>query len=362
MGTTINDDAAADPKDPNRAYVSTLDWTSFASTSNLAPGTAVQSEPNKASTNGYALAVDTQTTDTTSPVYLAAGSNDIAAGDVYTSTDPANPGAHPWASLGFTTTGCDRTTPRVVGVGVGRLSASAAPLIFAATDGCGLWRFDGTAWKNVGSGTDMFSTEDSGVRFAPISYPNNLGRLLFAFDRVGGKLWESSDQGAPGSWLAVWQVPPGEAVDAHTGFMVADPNERGTVWVTTDAVDGLHELTCPVPPVTDGCTDLIVPPPEVRNPGPIAIRPCTDLCTSTIYVATRTAPNDSTVAALYKHTVGAVSWCSLTSGVAPLYARAATSPNQIAASAEDSGVTHLYLSTTGEGVLVLSDDSGDCAP
>ncbi len=64
----------------------------------------------------------------------------------------------------------------------------------------------------------------------------------------------------------------------------------------------------------------------------------------------------------YKHTGGAVSWCNLTSGVAPLYARAATSPNQIAASVEDSGVTHLYLSTTGEGVLVLLDDSGDCAP
>jgi hypothetical protein len=362
LGTTIDDDAITDPKALSRAYVSALDWTSFASSSNLSAGTAVQSEPNKTFTNGYALAVDTQTADATSPVYLAAGSNDIAAGGVYTSTDPTNPGGHPWVSLGFTVTDCDRTTPRVIGVGVGRVSVSAAPLVFAATDGCGLWRYDGTRWQNVGLGTDMFSVEDPGIRFAPISYPNDLGRLLFAFDRVGGTLWESSEQGSPGSWEAVWHVPSGETVDAHTGFMVADPNARGTVWVTTDAVDGLHELSCPIPPVADGCTDLMVPPPNVRNPGPIAIRPCLDACTSTLYVATRTVTDDSTLPALYKHTSGNTSWCNLTSGAAPLYTRAATSPNQLAASAEDAGLTRLYLGTTGNGVLVVSDDTVDCAP
>src|SRR5439155_27288344 len=179
------------------------------------------------------------------------------------------------------------------------------------------------------------------IRYAPISYPQNLGQLLFAFDRVTGELWESNNQGSPSSWKSVWKVPPGEEVDAHTGFMVADPNEPGVVWVTTNAVDGLHELSCPIPPVTDGCTDLIVPPTSVHNPGPIAIRPCSDTCTSTIYVATRTTPDDASLAALFKHTTGSTSWCNVTSGVAPTYAQAATSPNQLAASPEDSGVTSL---------------------
>src|SRR5438445_1117618 len=164
MGTTIDNDVVTDPKDALRATVAALDWTAFASYSNFAPSTAVESAPNKTITNGFALAVDTQTADPTSPVYLGAGSNDVAVGGVYTSTDPTNPGAHPWTSLGFTTTGCDRTTPRVTGVGVGRLSLTAAPLVFAATDGCGLWRFDGTRWQNVSTGTDMFSVEDQGFR------------------------------------------------------------------------------------------------------------------------------------------------------------------------------------------------------
>jgi hypothetical protein len=358
IGSTTNGDVVTDPKNAGRVYVSSLDWTLFASASGLDPGSAVQSEPNKTFSDGFAVAVDRQVSDPVSLTYLGSGGLDVGVGGVHTSADPTQPGADPWMSLGFAATGCDRTTPRVVGVGVGRLSSGAVPYTLAATDGCGLWRFDGVAWQQVSAGTDMFSIEDPNVRFAPISYPGNLGRLVFAFDRKTGKLWESNGLGAAGTWVQVWQAE--EQIDPGTGFMQADPNERGIVWLTTSAVDGLHELTCPIPPVLDGCTDLVVPPSEIRNPGPISIRPCADACTSTVYVATRAVSGDSAPPVMYKHTGSGTSWCDLTSS-APLYAQAAHAPAQIAASLEVSGVTSVYVSTAGEGVLIVSDDTGDCA-
>jgi len=361
IGATTEADVVTDPKDADRVYLVSADWTLFASASSLNPGSTVQSEPAKVFTNGYALAVDRQVTEPISLAYLASGSLDIGVGAVHTSTDPTQPGTNPWISLGFTTTGCDRSTPRIIGVGVGRFSAITDPFTLAATDGCGLWRFDGTSWQLVSAGTDMFALEDLNMRYAPISFPNNIGRLVFAFDRQTGKLWESNNLGSPGSWVKVWQVPAGEEVDPHSGFMVADPNELGIVWVTTDAVDGLHQLSCPVPPVTNGCVDLIVPPTEVHNPGPIAIRPCAEACTSTVYLATRTDPSDPTLPAMFKHTSGGGEWCNLTAA-APLYERAANSPAQVAASPEVSGVTTVYLTMTGQGVLVISDDTGDCLP
>lgn len=358
IGSTTNGDVVVDPKEAGQVYVASLDWTLFASASRLDPGTAVQSEPNKVFSNGFAVAVDRQVSDPISLAYLGSGGLDVGVGGVHTSADPTQPGIDPWTSLGFATSGCDRSTPRVIGVGVGRLWSGAVPYTLAATDGCGLWRFDGVTWQDVSAGTDMFSVEDPNMRFAPISYPGNLGRLVFTFDRQTGKLWESNAQGAPGTWVQAWQTT--DEIDPGTGFMVADPNVRGVVWLSTSAVDGLHELTCLVPPTLNGCTDLIVPPSNVRNPGPISIRPCTDACTSTVYVATRTVPGDPAPPAMYKHISGGASWCDLTSA-APLYVQAAHAPAQIAASLEVSGVTTIYVSTAGEGVLVVSDDTADCA-
>ncbi len=360
MGTTIDIDAAVDPNNAGRAYVAGLDWTFFASAANLAPGTAVQSEPNKNFTHGFAIAVDSQTSDAVSPVYVGVGSNDVAVGGVYTSTDPTSPGAHPWTSLGFTVTGCDRTTPRVIGVGAGRLTPSATPMVFAATDGCGLWRYDGALWQNVSAGTDMFATENAGFRFAPVSYPNNLGSLLYVLDRQTGKVWASNNQGSPGSWVQVWQVLPPEATDTTDGSIVADPNAAGTLWLTTNAPQGLHQLSCPVPPVLNGCVDTGPPPDNVVNPGPIAIRPCPDGCTSTVYVATRAVEDDTTPPALFKHLSGSGTWCNLTTGIDPMYRRALGFPRQMAVSIDSGGVTTVYLATGGEGVLIVTDDTGDC--
>jgi hypothetical protein len=234
--------------------------------------------------------------------------------------------------------------------------------VYAATDGCGLWRFDGTAWQKVSAGTDMFATRDPAFRFAPISYPDNLGRLMFVFDRQTGKLWESNNQGSPGTWVQAWQVPPAEEVDASTGFMVDDPNDRGTVWLTTGSPQGLHQLSCPIPPVLDGCVDAITPPANVVNPGPISLRPCPDTCTSTLYVATRAVEGDPTPVVMFKHLSGNTSWCDLTSAAAPQYRRSANFPTQVAASLDSSGVTTVYVTTAGEGILVVSDGTTDCVP
>jgi hypothetical protein len=362
LGATTNNDVVTDPRDPNRVYVGNTDWTVFASSSRLDPGTVVQSEPGTAFTKGFALAVDGQSTDPVSLVYLGSGAGEVDVGGVHWSADPTMPGPNPWTTLELAIIQeCDRDTPRVIGVGVGRADPGSTPLVFAATDGCGLWRNDGARWQNVSKEKDMFAEEDGVFEFAPISYPNNLGETLFVLDRKTGKLWESVTQGGPGSWVNVWTVPDPEAVDPNTGFLAADPNEPGTVWVTTNHAQGMHKLACPDPPEQDGCVDQVIPPPNVVNPGPIAIRPCSAPCVTTLYVATR-AVSDSTVsAAMFKHTSGNDSWCGLTSAV-PLYARAANFPAQIAASAEVDGVTTLYVTTRGEGTLVVTDDSPDCAP
>ena len=81
-----------------------------------------------------------------------------------------------------------------------------------------------------------------------------------------------------------------------------------------------------------------------------------------MYVATRAVEGDPTPPELFKHLTGNTSWCNLTSGVAILYRRAGGFPRQVAAAPESSGVTTLYVAMAGEGVLTVSDDTGDCAP
>jgi hypothetical protein len=354
LGATVNNDVVADPTNAGYFYVGNTDWTAFASSSNMTGGNVVQTEtplttPKK--TTGFALVTDKQDTGPLPlDVYLAAGRpdlTDIDVGDVYLNTNPVT---QPWSSKGFTTSCAGRMTPRVIGVTVGRTLPGGTPVLFAATDGCGLYKFDGTTWSPVT--TSMFGTEDSNFDFAPFSWPNNLGQVLYTLDRKGGKLWRSEDAGA--TWASIYTVP----ISASTGFMVADPNATNPfiVWVTTNDAQGLYKLTC-----STGCQSaanwtagqaLTVP-----NPGPVALQPCTAPCiTPNVYVATRTVPTDTTPARLYKRANGGSSWCNLTSSV-PFYAGSANFPVQLAVSSAVGGTVTALVTTAGEGTIIVSDNS-----
>jgi len=355
VGATVNNDVVADPNNAGYFYVGNTDWTAFASSMNMTGGNVVQTETPLATpkkTTGFALVTDRQDTGALPlDVYMSAGrpdTDDINVGDVYLNPDPA--GQQPWTSKGFTTSCSNRPTPRVIGVTVGRTIPGGMPVLFAATDGCGLYKFDGTSWSLVT--TTMFGTEDPNFDFAPFSWPNNLGQVLYALDRKGGKLWRSEDAGA--NWATIFNVP----IDANTGFMVADPNATNPfiVWVTTNDAQGLYKLTC-----STGCQTLanwtVAQSLVVPNPGPVALQPCIAPCvTPNVYVATRTVPGDSTPPRLYKRSNGGSSWCNLTSG-APFYAGSANFPVQLAVGPASGSTVTTLVTTAGEGTIIVSDNT-----
>src|SRR5207247_2470836 len=133
IGAITTKTVAADPNDPGYLYVGDADWTMFASSQNLRPGTVVQTETpvvqgQQKKKSGFVISVDQQDTMSAAPsdVYLAAGNGEsVVVGGVYVNADPT---VLPWTSTNFAADGtCDRTTPRVQGVTVGRPDPSSSP-------------------------------------------------------------------------------------------------------------------------------------------------------------------------------------------------------------------------------------------
>jgi hypothetical protein len=178
----------------------------------------------------------------------------------------------------------------------------------------------------------------SGLDFAPISFPNNLGQVLYTYDRLTGKLWRSASLGAVGTWFNVWSALPGE-VDPATGFMVADPTAAGRVWVTTFGAHGIYKLTgCDV----GNCAQAMINNTAVTNPGPIAIKPGT----SGLFVATRSS-STSTDVTLLRTTNGGTSWTDLSTA---FYKGSAVFPKQLAMAGDGTA----YVTTQGDGVIVIT--------
>jgi hypothetical protein len=365
IGATTNNDVVADRSVPGRVFVGNTDWSVFASSADLLPGTVVQTqtpiaeEPNK--TTGFALAVDEQDPTAPSDVYLAAGlagptDLDVDTAGVYLNADPVT---ETWQSQGFITDGScgDRLTPRVIGLAVGRPNIDDTPAVYAATDGCGMYRLKEGIWERIGESTDMFSTEDFIFNFAPISFPNSLGRVLYVLDRKSGKLWRSQDGGTNWSSEPIFTIPVGER-DFDLGWMVADPNTEGenVVWLSTGFTSGLHKLSCSAQCQTAGSWTDETNFPDVANPGPIAIAPCDAPCTSVVYVATRAVAADlANPPALFKSTPTG-GFCNLVAGSA-FYRGAANFLVQLAVTPSISGTTTAYLPTVGAGTVVITDAS-----
>jgi hypothetical protein len=366
IGATTGLDVAADAVHPGYVYVGVKDWETFDSSSFLDPGTVVQSETSKqehpAMTAGFAMAVDQHDPATPSAVYLGAGipgpTPNVDYGGVYQNPDPTTT---PWINQSLVTDGScgTRLTPRVIGMAVARPTEGSAPVVYAATDGCGLYKLDSGAWTRMGANTDMFAIEDFLYSYGQVVVPGGLGNVVYAFDRKTGDLWRSENGGANWGGRPIYTVPAGE-LTYNDGFIAADPNVQGmsVVWLSTAATAGLHQLTC-----TEHCqgalgwTDTLVP--DVPNPGPIAIRPCVSPCTSVVYVGTRVVDGDTTPAALYK-TTPTGTFCDVTA-TAPLYAGAGGFPVQLAVGGDAGGTPMAYLVTIGNGVIVTTDASGpDC--
>jgi hypothetical protein len=362
IGATTTLDVLADPNNPGYVYEGVKDWEAFASLSNFDPGTVVKTGtpgsevPMKSS--GFALAIDLQDLSVPSAVYMGAGiagpGPSVDVSGVYLNPDPTS---QPWVNQSLVTDGScgTRLTPRVTGVGVDRPTVTDAAMIFAATDGCGLYRFRDGRWLRVGPNTDMFTIEDFFYNYSPISAPNGLGLVVYALDRKTGKLWRSENGGFGWGTAPIFTIPAGER-DFNAGWMVADPNEgTSVVWLSTNGATGLHELTCPAncqsPPSWTDTNITTVP-----NPGPIAIPPCTQPCTSVVYVSTRVVSGDATQAALYKSTPTG-SFCDVAGGAA-LWAGAGGFPVQLSVAPDTLGGMTGFLATVGNGTIVVSDTSG----
>jgi hypothetical protein len=306
------------------------------------------------------VAVDQQDPATPSVVYLAAGipgpdQEDIDHGGIYSNLDPTT---QPWVNQNLVTDGScgTRSTPRVIGVEVTHPFEGDLPVVYAATDGCGLYQFDGTAWTRIGSNTDLFATEDFVYNFGQVVVPNSLGRVIYALDRKTGHLWRSENGGFNWGGAPIYTIPSNE-LSYNDGFIAVDPNVQGmsVVWLSTAATAGLHELSCLEHcQGAGGWTDTVFP--EVRNPGPLSIPPCSSPCTSVVYVGTWARNGDLTPAALYK-TTPTGTFCDVTAS-APLYAGAGGFPVRLALGRDAEGTVMGYLVTAGNGVIVTTDASG----
>jgi hypothetical protein len=326
LGVTIHHDAAIDANDATRADVATTDWESFVSASHLSAGNVIQRNASGTGISvGFSLAVDKQD-PSPSTAYLGAGNRDDSTiGDVFSSSDPVTAG---WSSTGF-------THQRPFGVAVGRALPGDPPTLFA-TSPTGLWRKVGS---NPWESSPVLVIYGSGLDFAPISFPNNLGQVLYTYDRLTGKLWRSSSLGASGTWVNVWSAPAGE-FDATTGFMVADPTAAGRVWVTTSGLHGIYKLTgCDV----GNCVQATINNTAVTNPGPIAIKPGT----SGLFVATRSTSSTLTDVTLLRTTNGGNSWTDLSNA---FYKGSAVFPKQLAVAGDGTA----YVTTLGDGVIVIT--------
>ena len=85
-----------------------------------------------------------------------------------------------------------------------------APVVYAATDGCGLYKLDSGTWTRMGANTDMFATEDFLYSYGQVVVPGGLGNVVYAFDRKTGELWRSENGGANWGGRPIYTVPPGE--------------------------------------------------------------------------------------------------------------------------------------------------------
>jgi hypothetical protein len=362
IGAITTKTVAADPNNADDVYAGDADWTMFASSQNMRPGSVVQTETpvvqgQQKKKAGFAIAVDQQDTKTGIPseVYLAAGHGlNVGVGGVYVNADPT---VLPWTSTEFLADGtCDRTTPRVQGVTVGRPDPASSPDVFAATEGCGLYRLRGSTWSRVGSSTDMLQTRDSRYVYAPMSFPRNLGTVLYLLDRASGELWRSEDAGDSWSNGPIWVIPPAEG-SFETGWVVADPNASvPTVWATS--LTGLHKLRCPnVSQCEDPASWIDTPVPDVPNAGPVAIVPCLAPCSSIVYTATRAVSGDTAnPPRLFKSADGGVWWCDVTFG-STFYPAAANLPVELALSPRSFGLVRAMVGVDGAGVIVVTDGS-----
>jgi hypothetical protein len=367
IGAITTKTVAADPNDPGYLYAGDADWTMFASSQNMRPGTVVQTETpvvqgQQKKKSGFVIAVDQQDTMTAAPsdVYLAAGNGEsVVVGGVYMNADPT---VLPWTSTNFAADGtCDRTTPRVQGVIVGRPDPSSSPDVFAATEGCGLYRLRGSTWLRIGASTDMLLTKDARYVNAPMSFPRNLGTVLYLLDRATGELWRSQDAGDTWSDGPIWVIPPVEG-SSESGWIAADPNTSvPTVWASS--LGGLHELTCPtVSQCEEPANWIDTPIPAVPNAGPVAVLPCAAPCTSIVYTATRAVSGDAAnPPRLFKSSDGGASWCDVTLG-SKFYPASANFPVELALSPRSFGVARAIVGLDGAGAIVVSDGTNQhCA-
>ncbi|HVX44589.1 MAG TPA: hypothetical protein VHC49_11920 [Mycobacteriales bacterium] len=331
LNVTFNWGVQVDPAKPERVYVGDTDWSFFGSSDGLR--TVTQSRPfqeQDVSENVFDIALDPAdtTADGVSRVYVSTEAVGDAPGDIYTAADPvADPGG--WTGLGLgdavaNSCGGHRNS---IGVSVNHRPDSAAPIVLAAVDGCGVWRKEGgAAWQRVlGPDSALGSQISNRAAFA---WPAG-SATAYLYDHNTG-VWQSDDYGR--TWSMLWAHPLNEtgAFDT-TGYLAAPADHPGCVFVST--TDGLYEIS--------GGNDPVAVP-GISAPGPIAYRD------GSLYVAGRSTagqplPTLSRAALAADGTVG--EWTDIADDT---YRAMAQFPHGIAVGADGS----VYVAVRGNGTVV----------
>jgi hypothetical protein len=211
---------ATDPSHPGRVYYSNGDFLFFWSADfgqtflrNRPAGTTYATN----SCRGFFV------DPTDSKVYIATfDDSDTKIGTVFSNPDPTNL-SNTWTDEGLGTYLAVTDIPR----GVIALHNGSTTYQLCVVAHNGLWRKSGTSWSDV---TPTGWTQPSGaptITFAAkASSP-----YVFVYVNSSG-LWRSDNWGAANSWSKIWSTTTS---GVGSGFVVADPNVEGRLYVSVDS-------------------------------------------------------------------------------------------------------------------------------
>lgn len=318
MNTTINKEIAVDPKQPNRVFVTDVDWVFVYSNDQMKH---IWMNRPADLLLGTDIEVDPATTP--SRVFLGVGADkQNSNGEIISIIDPSDPKST-WKDEGLS----DCTGgKRPLGIALGQ-EKDGSPVLLAAVEDSGIWRRAAGVWTRVcDKAMPPQKTLFASFAWAPGS------QFVYLYDRETG-VWRSADRGL--TWSKIWDQPSSQEA---TGYLALDP-KNSKLYVST--VKGLYVLENP-----EGAVNPVLVK-EVLDPGPIAF------AGGSVYVTTRMTvkpgeerlSNPRPEACLLRSADGGKTWVNIADKT---YRSAAGLPQGIAVAPDG----RVYVSMDGTGVIV----------
>jgi len=139
-----------------------------------------------------------------------------------------DPGGLPAGNIGFTAKSASGGKLNVYGIWVDEvIGSSESPIVIAAVDRDGLYRFADGVWTKPQSNA-LFNTKDSHIYWADGS------ELVYTYERRVGVL-RSNDYGQ--TWTLIWAI---SATEDGAGYLAAYPMNPSTLYVSR--ADGVYRI------------------------------------------------------------------------------------------------------------------------